>query len=385
VTPAVSVLVPTFQRREYVLRAVESVLAQTFEDFELIVVDDGSTDGTREALAGLDGRLRYEWQENRGVAAARNTGIRLARGDVVAFLDSDNRWRPEHLSVVTALLELHPQAVLATTCPHYRLAGAAPVEKAEVIDLLPRLLFATPVGFTSCIAVRRHALAAVGGFDERLPVLEDSDLWLRLSVLGPVCMLGRLTIEHTVTAGGLKERGIESGAYLEAFALSAATGVEAVAQAERDDGPELRTHALGKVALVEGVRAAKAGDLAEAGRAFAEACRRVPFLSVEPGKVLTLLNHSTLDTVEFLRLATATARLWPDPKSDTARYLWSNAFVRAVRARRPREAAVCLRALSRSPNPSFLVRTRKDTAKLAREWLHGRSRRDQPVSGRSAG
>src|SRR5438132_3254976 len=103
--PAVSVIVPTFQRREYVVRAVGSVLAQTYEDFELIVVDDGSTDGTGEALAGLDGRLRYLWQENRGTGAARNTGLRLARGEIVAFLDSDNRWLPHHLGIVTEVLE----------------------------------------------------------------------------------------------------------------------------------------------------------------------------------------------------------------------------------------------------------------------------------------
>ncbi len=80
-TPTVSVVIPTYQRRDDVLRAVESVLAQSFEDFEVIVVDDGSTDGTAEALAGLDPRLRYVWHENRGTGAARNAGLRLARED----------------------------------------------------------------------------------------------------------------------------------------------------------------------------------------------------------------------------------------------------------------------------------------------------------------
>jgi Glycosyl transferase family 2 len=371
--PVVSVIVPTFQRREYVLRAVKSALAQTFEDFELIVVDDGSTDGTGEALGGLDPRIRYEWQENRGVAAARNLGIRLARGDVVAFLDSDDRWLPQHLSVVTTVLRRRPEAVFVTTCPHARLAGAAPFDGAEVLDLLPVLLFATPVGYPTCIAARRDALVAAGGFDERLPVLEDSDLWLRLSMLGPVCMLGHLTIEHNFSAGGLKQRGVASGVYLAAFALSAANAVDALQHVERRDASELQRRARAKVALVEGVRAVVAGDLAAARRALTEACRLVPSLSEEPGHVILLLNHATLDPDEFLRMATATARLWPDRRSDTARFLWSNAFVRAVRARRAREAAACLRALSRSPNPWFLVRTRKLTTTLARAWLHNRS------------
>jgi hypothetical protein len=355
------------------------------------VVDDGSTDGTEEVLRGLDPRIRYEWQENRGVSAARTTGIRLARGDVVAFLDSDNRWLPNHLSTVTSLLALYPGAVFVTTCPQFRPAGAAPVDGAELIDLLPVLLFATPVGYISCIAARRDALLAVGGFDERLPVLEDSDLWLRLSMLGPVCRLRHLTIEHNVTVGGLKQRGIASGSYLEAFALSAANAVVAMEHVERRDARELQTRAVGKVALVEGVRAVLAGDLAGARRALTEACGLVPSLSDDPGHVILLLNHSTLDSVEFLRLAAATARLWPDPRSDTARFLWSHTFVRAVRARRAREAAACLRAMSDSPNPSFLVRNRTLVASLTRGWLHNRSRHERVrirrhrAPGRSAG
>src|SRR2546421_13038913 len=99
--PAVSVIVPTFQRREYVVRAVGSVLAQTYEDFELIVVDDGSTDGSGVALAGLDCRLRYLWQENRGTGAARQKGLGLVRGEIVAFLASHYTWLPPHLWIVT--------------------------------------------------------------------------------------------------------------------------------------------------------------------------------------------------------------------------------------------------------------------------------------------
>jgi glycosyltransferase involved in cell wall biosynthesis len=90
---AVSVVIPTYQRRRFVVRAVESVLGQTVQDSEAIVVDEGSTDGTAEALAGLDPRVYHVWQENRGVSAARNAGIRLARAPIVAFLDSDDRWR----------------------------------------------------------------------------------------------------------------------------------------------------------------------------------------------------------------------------------------------------------------------------------------------------
>src|SRR5689334_25256855 len=91
---SVSVVLPTYERREQVVRAVESVLRQTYRDFELIVVDDGSTDGTEAALRRLGDGLRYVRRENGGTGAARNTGTELARGAVVAFLDSDDEWRP---------------------------------------------------------------------------------------------------------------------------------------------------------------------------------------------------------------------------------------------------------------------------------------------------
>jgi len=114
---AVSVLVPTYQRRDSVVQAVRSILAQSYRDFEVIVVDDGSTDGTGDAIAPLG--VRYLWQENRGVSAARNAGLRVARGRVIAFLDSDNTWYPDHLDVVVSALGLHPSVVAASTAPAY--------------------------------------------------------------------------------------------------------------------------------------------------------------------------------------------------------------------------------------------------------------------------
>src|SRR5436305_6133603 len=97
--PRFSVVLPTFDRRDLVLEAIASVEAQRFRDYELIVVDDGSTDGTRDAVAGRPG-LIYVWQENRGEAVARNEGVARAHGELVAFLDSDCLWRPNHLEVM---------------------------------------------------------------------------------------------------------------------------------------------------------------------------------------------------------------------------------------------------------------------------------------------
>jgi glycosyltransferase involved in cell wall biosynthesis len=100
---------PTYNRADTILRAVESVRAQSWEDWELVVIDDGSTDGTRDLLAGLDPRIRVLSQENRGVAAARNRGLRAASGDLIAFLDSDDAWTPYHLELAAAFFDAHPQ------------------------------------------------------------------------------------------------------------------------------------------------------------------------------------------------------------------------------------------------------------------------------------
>ena len=214
--PRVSVVIPVRDHPAYLAASLASVFAQPWDDCEVIVVDDGSTDGTGDALAGVDPRLRYHWQPNKGVGAARNAGIGLARGGIVAFLDSDNRWLPQHLAVVTEALEHHPQAVLASTCFRFQIRGDEPPAAAAVVDLLPRLVLSNPVGFVSCIAVRRWTLDAVGGFDERLTVWEDSDLWLRLAVHGPFCLVRCRTLIHQSTRGGLKDRGLRSGEYLDA-------------------------------------------------------------------------------------------------------------------------------------------------------------------------
>jgi Glycosyl transferase family 2 len=371
-TPAVSVIVPTFQRREQVLGAARSVLAQTFEDFELIVVDDGSTDGTGDALAGLDPRLRYEWQENRGVAAARNAGIRLARGGIVAFLDSDNRWFPSHLSVVTRALGQFPQAVLVSTCPGRRVAGSTPVERAAVVDHLPIALLRPQLGYVSCTAVRREALLAVDGFDERLSVGEDSDLWLRLSMCGPVCLLSHRTIEHRTTRGGLKERGIRSGAYLRAVELTAQRAKADVRRLERPDRADLIRRAQAKLRLVEGVRALTVDDREAARRSFRDACRLLPALSRQPSIVIALLTGVASGPARRLALARAGASCWPDPRSDTACYLRGYAFVVALRSGRPRAAVRCLAGARAVPEVGFVARTLPLTVRLLREWHHER-------------
>jgi glycosyl transferase family 2 len=373
----VSVVIPTYQRRDLVRGAVESVLAQSFPDFEVIVVDDGSTDGTGEALDGLDGRVRYHRRPQGGVASARNLGIRLTRGDIVAFLDSDNSWLPDHLAVLTEMLAEHPEAVAASTCPGSHVKGRKPVDAARVVDLLPELTIGTRVGHVSCVAVRRTVLLEVGGFDEELPVYEDSDLFLRLALRGPFCLLGRRTIVHRTTRGGLNESGIRRGQYLDAMEASATSAVKAVESLDRTDAAQLLASLEAKIMLVRGVRAAVGGRPDEARAALEEACRLRDDLSRRPGLVFSHVRHALEGAHTLDDAMPATARAWPDARSDTARFFYLAAALLAFHGGLRREAASYLARARLRADPMLLVRTRRTTVRLVKERL--RARRDERV------
>jgi glycosyltransferase involved in cell wall biosynthesis len=113
--PVVSVIIPTFNRARFVVEAIESVLAQTFAALEVIVIDDGSTDETARVLAPYGERIRYLRTENRGISAARNTGMRAARGQYIAWLDDDDLWLPEKIAIQVEVLARYPAAVLVST------------------------------------------------------------------------------------------------------------------------------------------------------------------------------------------------------------------------------------------------------------------------------
>ena len=197
--PAVSVIIPAFNRANSIRIAVESVLRQSFTDFELLVVDDGSTDGTLKALNDIaDPRLRcLSNTSNMGASAARNTGIRAARGEWIAFQDSDDEWLPEKLArQMVRLRDAGPETV-ACYCGMVivdRPAGATRMNlrywpPASIVDNIEgnisRAILVHSLVSTQTLVARRSALQAIGGFDEALPALEDWDCAIRLSRLGP--------------------------------------------------------------------------------------------------------------------------------------------------------------------------------------------------------
>lgn len=182
--PAVSVIIPTFNRSAMVLEAVDSVLSQSFRDFELIVVDDGSTDGTADLLAPYGDRLRLLRQENGGVSSARNCGLRASRAPLMAFLDSDDLWHPEKLSCQASYLRTFPAAALCHTEEIWVRKGVRvnPRDRhAKAEGHSFRRLLRESLISPSAVMIRRELFDEVGGFDESLPACEDYDLWLRIA------------------------------------------------------------------------------------------------------------------------------------------------------------------------------------------------------------
>jgi len=321
--PAVSIIVPTWNRRAEVARAVSSVLAQTYADFELIVVDDGSSDGTTESLAGLDDRLRCVYAEHAGVSAARNRGIRLSGGELVAFLDSDNEWLPDHLAVLVEVLRRHPEAVLVSTSPYLRIRGRDAPERAVVKDALPLALAENWIGYVSGIAVRRSVLQTTGGFDERLEAMEDAELWIRMATQGPFAFLRRRTFLRHETAGSLSVSAGEAGLYAresEVLAARAALEIERLPRPARER-EMLAERAAGRMQWAFALEALGRGDDENAKSALERAVTMLPELSAEWRLVVRRIALLRNDAPGRQRSLGSAAALWPTPEAVTARAL----------------------------------------------------------------
>lgn len=183
--PVVSVIIPTHNRTALLREALDSVHAQTFRDFELIVVDDGSTEDIEAAVGGHPARPKMIRQAHLGPAAARNRGIQEATADLVAFLDSDDLWLPTKLEVFLKAAEAKPDLNLfyGPMSPIDLQGNPVPGRTKHCHEgWITQKLFCSSFVHVPTILCRKEAILAVGGFDAALPVCEDYDLWLRLSV-----------------------------------------------------------------------------------------------------------------------------------------------------------------------------------------------------------
>lgn len=203
----ISVVIPLYNKGPYISRAVDSVLAQTVQNFEIIVVDDGSTDGGGDEAKKINSpKIRLFRQRNYGVSVARNFGIVEAKGELIAFLDADDEWKPGFLEKIVYLREKYPRAgAYATAVDAIEIDGSLRVRNLQILednlgDGIIQNYFKIASQFpltSSSIAVPKKIIGAVGGFRLFEELSEDVDMWIRIALLYPIVWSNdRLVILH---------------------------------------------------------------------------------------------------------------------------------------------------------------------------------------------
>jgi len=187
--PLVSVVIPTFNRSDYCRQAVESALAQDYRPLEIIVVDDGGTDDTQIVVEHFGDPVRYVRQKNGGPAAARNTGVANSSGPFIAFLDSDDLWKPQKLSRQMLLLLDHPEVGMAFTAVEFFLEESGHISSVyfpgEEVTFHQSLGFG--IVYVQSSIVRREVFNSVGGYDVALKGTEDWDFCMRVALAHRMC------------------------------------------------------------------------------------------------------------------------------------------------------------------------------------------------------
>ena len=300
--PLVSVIVPAYNVADYIGDALNSVLAQTFTDFEIIVINDGSpdTEALEKVLGPYLSRIVYLKQENQGVSAARNTGIKAARGSLIAFLDGDDTWLPHYLEVQVARIQADP--TIDVLYPNVIMFGDSSEAGEEFMTLCPssgevtfeRLLL-QECNVSNCSIARRETIVRAGLFDESLRSVEDFDLWLRVIKSG-----GRIAYHRDVLARYRRRTGSLTAdpIWLSQHILEVLTKVKQtmdLTPSERATVDNQLEHFHALLRLHEGKRAFFSGDTAGAINGLTEANRffrkrkfsfTVMMLRIAPGFLL---------------------------------------------------------------------------------------------------
>jgi glycosyltransferase involved in cell wall biosynthesis len=197
--PRVSVVIPTYNCESYIGEAVGSVLKQTFQDFEIIVIDDGSTDRTRSVLEPYMDRIIYLYQENQGESVARNRGIKMAKSEFIAFLDSDDLWLPIKLERQLNAMDAYTNAVLVYSYSYNIDEGGERIQwrgsdlqgqgKPGLHHMLHQIIMTNVIANIGAVMVRKSFLTGMTLFDPEIQLGEDWDFYIRLSLLGPFAFI----------------------------------------------------------------------------------------------------------------------------------------------------------------------------------------------------
>lgn len=204
-----SIILPTYNRAKFIKNAINSVLNQTFIDFELIIIDDGSTDHTREIVTNIkDSRIKYHYQENAERSAARNKGIELAKGRWICFLDSDDEYLPNHLAVINEEIDsdLFPKLLVTGNI----IRKSENEKKHNLLDSKENLLIEISTKFILMNSVCVHAdILRDNKFNNQFRIWEDTHLWLRIAAQFPIIQLQKYTVIQNIHENGTVVQGMK--------------------------------------------------------------------------------------------------------------------------------------------------------------------------------
>lgn len=257
--PKVSVIIPSYNCAKYLPDALESVFNQAFQDFEIVIIDDGSRDNTKDVLAPYlsqyPGRIKYVYQENKGLAIARNTGIGNAAGELIALLDADDLWCPQHLEEEVKLMESDPKIGLVhaniTRMTEEKVPMTTPKREAQFLsgDIFEHLFLRKADISCPTVLFRKSCCDRVGLFDEDLTRLgcEDRDLWLRIAREYKIAYIDKVLAFYRIREGSLsrnQQKMIEARYFVvnKFFPENSKNGVMrklALAKIHKDMGDEL--------------------------------------------------------------------------------------------------------------------------------------------------
>jgi glycosyltransferase involved in cell wall biosynthesis len=231
--PLFSIIIPTYNRVQFLKIAIDSVLAQSFSDYELIIVDDGSDDNTKELINNFnDQRLYYINKVHGGVSSARNAGIKAANGEYIVFLDSDDRFRKDKLQVSACFIKEHPDyKIFHTEEIWYRKGKLLPQKKYQQKPsgyIFPDMLKLCCVSPSTAV-IHKSIFSKIGLFDHNLPTCEDYDLWLRISCKYHIFLIPEYL---TIKEGGRDDQQSEKYPAIDRFRIYA---LEKVLKSKRLD------------------------------------------------------------------------------------------------------------------------------------------------------
>ena len=201
-SPLVSVILPTYNCARFLPEAIESILLQTYNSYEIIVIDDGSTDNTKEILHPFMQRIRYiGLEENKGLPTTRNIGIQSARGEYIAFIDADDLWLPEKLETVVTYFDDHPEVSMVYSRhlnidEHGHISGESAKKSLPSGNVFIRLFSEQNFILTSTAVVQKKVFETTGMFDESFYNCQDWDMWLRISFYFKVAGINKLLVKY---------------------------------------------------------------------------------------------------------------------------------------------------------------------------------------------